>query len=334
MTVTAARPVAAAAPAAPSWLVWAALWVVYIVWGSTYLAIRYVVESMPPYLSAGARFLSAAALVAVFVALRSGRAGFAMTAREAVTASIVGVLLLLGGNGLISYAEQSVPSGLAALIVAVIPLWVVVLRLFGGDRPRRRTVYGVVLGFGGVALLVLPAGEVSGGGGRVVLVVLASLFWAVGSYYGTRRPQPSNPGTAIAVQMAAGGLALLLTGTVAGETAELALDEMSGTSWIALAYLVVFGSLLAFTAYAWLLRVAPVSQVATYAYVNPVVAVALGAVIAGEAVTGSMVVAGLVIVAAVAIVVREESRAKSAAAVEEADPRPRPATVGASEPAA
>ena len=312
MTVTAARPtVTAASTDAPQWLVWAALWTVYIVWGSTYLAIRYVVETIPPYLSAGTRFLAAAAIVAVWVWFRAGRAGFAMTRRELATASVVGVLLLLGGNGLISYAEQSVPSGLAALIVAVIPLWVVVLRLFAGDRPRRRTVYGVVLGFAGVALLVVPGGDVAGGDGRVALVALASFFWAAGSYYGTRRPQPANPGTAIAVQMAVGGVALLVTGTLSGEAGDLSFAEMSGTSVAALAYLVVFGSLLAFTAYAWLLRVAPVSQVATYAYVNPVVAVALGGVIAGESITGAMVVAGLVIVAAVAIVVREESRARA-----------------------
>ncbi len=292
----------------PAWKVWTALGLVYVFWGSTYLAISYAVETLPPLLSAGLRFAVAGALLAAYLAVRRGRSSFRATRQQLLGAAAVGVLLLLGGNGLVTLAEQrELPSGLAALLIAAVPLWVVLLRAGGGDRPAGRTLLGVAIGFAGVALLLLPGARPQGVPLLpAVLVVGAGVLWSIGSYAATRLDLPADPLLTTVVQMLGGSVALAAAGLLRGESPAPA--EVSATSVLALAYLVVFGSLVAFTAYSWLLGVAPVSQVSTYAYVNPVVAVLLGAVIAGEAVEGVTVLGGAVTVLAVAVVVSEEGR--------------------------
>ncbi|GAT67905.1 EamA family transporter [Planomonospora sp. ID91781] len=303
-----------------SLLVWGALAIVYVVWGSTYLAIMIVIETIPPLLSGAMRFTVAALVLATAILALRGREAFRMTAREAGGAALVGFLLLTGGNGMVALAEQHISSGLAALLVASVPLWLVVLRIIARDRPRVLTLTGVLIGFGGVAGLSLAGGDAASDGAGIVIILLASVSWSVGSFLSARIPMPANPFSASAVEMAAGGAGLLLTGLTLGERLDPA--AVSGRSWTALAYLVVMGSLVAFTSYVWLLGNAPISLVSTYAYVNPVVAVALGALVLSEPVTGSMVAAGLVIVVGVALVVSTERRGRRAVPEQEAEPEP------------
>lgn len=292
----------------PAWKTWTALGLVYVVWGSTYLAIAYVVDTLPALLSASVRFAVAGLLLAAYLRLRRGRAAFRATRREALGALGVGALLLLGGNGLVTLAEErDVPSGLTALLVAAVPLWVVLLRSASGDRPAARTLLGVALGFAGVAVLLLPGARPAGVALLpALLVVASSILWSIGSFTATRIALPADALLTTTLQMVGGTVALGLAGAVRGERFDV--DAVSGQSVVALAYLVVFGSLVAFTAYSWLLGVAPVSQVATYAYVNPVVAVLLGVLVAGEAVETVTLVGGAITVLAVAVVVGEEGR--------------------------
>lgn len=292
--------------------VWTALAVVYVVWGSTYLAISYTVETIPPLLSAGARFTAAGLVLAVAVLAVRGRRVFRMTRGQLATAAVSGVLLLFGGNGLVSVAEQKVDSGLAALLIACVPLWIVALRTGLGDRPGPATALGVLLGFAGVGLIFLPG---SGGGdlGYVALCVLAAFSWSVGSLLVTRRPVPADPLVLTTVEMLAGGVVLLAVSAGRGELAGFSPAGVSAASWAGLVYLVVFGSLVAFTAYVWLLGHAPVSLVSTYAYVNPAVAVLLGVLVAGERLTGVVLAGGLIVLAAVAVVVTAEGRRRHAA---------------------
>ncbi|GAA3108317.1 drug/metabolite exporter YedA [Streptosporangium carneum] len=302
-----------------SLVVWGALAIVYVVWGSTYLAIRITIETIPPLLSGAMRFTTAALVLGVVIMLLRGPRAFRMTLRQFGGAALVGLLLLTAGNGMVALAEQHISSGLAALLVASVPLWLVVLRLVARDRPQVMTLTGVLIGFGGVAVLSLTGGGGSSGVSGIVIVLLASLSWSVGSFLSSRIPMPADPFAASAVEMLVGGVGLTLTSRIAGEPFDLA--TVSGRSWAALAYLVVMGSLVAFTAYIWLLGSAPISLVSTYAYVNPVVAVLLGALVLGEPVTGSMVVAGLVIVVGVALVVSTE-RGKKAQETPEEEPAP------------
>ncbi|MFE7414861.1 EamA family transporter [Streptomyces laurentii] len=288
--------------------VWVALAIVYVVWGSTYLGIRVVVETLPPFLSAGARFVAAGVILAGIIAWRQGPAALKVSPRQLASAAVVGLMLLLGGNGLIVLAETSIPSGLAALLVAVVPAWVVVLKALTGDRPTLGGAAGVLLGLAGLAVLALPSlsGEVHAGG--LALVIAGTLLWSLGSFASSRIPMPANPFTASAYEMLAGGLAGLGVGLARGEQHGLDLAAVSARSWTGLAYLVVFGSLIAFTAYAWLLQTAPLSLVATYAYVNPIVAVTLGALLLDEALTWPIVLGGLIVVAGVCLIVSTERR--------------------------
>ncbi|WP_228987069.1 MULTISPECIES: EamA family transporter [unclassified Micromonospora] len=284
---------AAAAPSARPALIWAALAVVYVLWGSTYLAIRVAVESLPALASAGLRFGAAAAVLALFLRVRRGAGALRVDRRQLGSAALVGVLLLAGGNGLVVLAESgppgtAVPSGIAALLVATVPLLVVLLRTLGGDRPRVWTFAGVTLGFLGLVLLVLPTGG------------------SVGSYLAGRLRMPTDPFVATVYEMVAGAVALTVLAAARGELRDLDLGQVTGRSWLALAYLMVAGSLVAFTAYVWLLHHAPISLVSTYAYVNPVVAVALGALLVAEPITAQVLLGGAVIVAGVALVVSME----------------------------
>lgn len=297
-----------ARPAPEPWRTWTALGLVYVLWGSTYLGIRYLVESAPPLLSASARFVIAATLVVAFLALRRGRVAFRVTRRQLLTASGVGLLLLLGGNGCVTLAEEAgLPSGLTALLVAGVPLWVVLLRAAARDRPTSRTVLGVFLGFVGLAVLLLPGARPDGVTLWPVLLVLgSSLLWAIGSWTATRAPLPADPLLTTAVEMLAGAVGLGAVGLARGESLQLSEVRTSGV--VAFVYLIVFGSIIGFTAYSWLLGNAPISWVATHAYVNPVVAVLLGAAFVGEQITRTTVVGGAITVLAVAVVVAEEGR--------------------------
>lgn len=306
--------------------VWAALVTVYIVWGSTYLAIRVVVESeIPPLLGMGVRFLTAAGLLLGFLALRRGWRSLRVTGRELRAAAVVGTLLLLLGNGLVAIAEQTVPSGLAALIVGAVPLWFVLLRVARGDRPRPLTWLGVMVGFGGIAAISLPRGGIEGVELWGVLVILvATVCWAFGSYLSPRLGLPKGALLATGYEMLAGGAIMTGVGLVAGEGADLTLAEVPAQGWIALAYLVVMGSLLGYTAYGFALANAPLSLVGTYAYVNPAVAVFLGWLILSEPVTAVVLGGGLLVVVGVALVVGGERlpRARPAVAPDRRVPEP------------
>jgi drug/metabolite transporter (DMT)-like permease len=286
----------------------AAFAVVYVIWGSTYAAISVAIETMPPMLMAGVRFLIAGGLVSAWMAWRGAPRPTRAQWRAAV---VVGALLLAGGNGGVVWAEQFVPTGVAALLVATVAFWMVLLEWLrpGGAAPSRLVVAGLLLGFGGLAVLLSP-GEF--GGGRVHLIgagvlLLAALCWAGGSIYSRSAVMPSSPLQATGMQMLAGGVVLLLVGLATGEFAELRIDTYSVRSLLAFGYLIVFGSLVGFTAYIWLLRVSTPAKVATYAYVNPVVAVLLGWSLLGEAVTGRMGVAMVVILGAVALITVERT---------------------------
>jgi drug/metabolite transporter (DMT)-like permease len=293
---------------AAEWQIWLALGIVYLVWGSTYLGIRVVVETMPPLLAGGARHLTAGLIMFALLALRRGPSALRLKRSEWLGAGFVGLALLLGGNGLVMLGERDVPSGLTALIVAVVPLWVVILRRLFGERVRAGTVVGVVVGFVGVAVLIVPRGL----GGSVefvgtLLVVLAGASWSVGTYFSKRVELPHDPIASTAVQMLVGGLGLGVVGVAAGELGLVQPEQFSGASLVALAYLILFGSVLAYTAYTWVLQHAPVSRVATYAYVNPVVAIVLGAALLHENVDAIVILGAALIIASVVLVIRTES---------------------------
>ncbi|MCU1594027.1 MAG: EamA family transporter [Frankiales bacterium] len=291
------------------WKTWTALGLVYVVWGSTYLAITYVVEGLPPLLTASSRFVMASALVAAFVAVKRGRRAFRAPMRAWLNGAGIGLLLLLCGNGGVTIAEaHGLPSGLTALIIAVVPLYVVLLRLFLKDRPSRRTATGIAIGFVGLGVLLLPGTRPSGVSlGAAVLVFGCSFAWATGSVLSTRVALPQDPLVTTIAEMLGGAAGLAVAGLVRGESLPTHLPPTS--SLLALGYLVVFGSVVAFTAYSWLLGTAPVSRVATYAYVNPVVAVVLGALFRSEQITTTGAVGGLITVVAVAVVVSETPEA-------------------------
>jgi drug/metabolite transporter (DMT)-like permease len=290
--------------------IWIALWTVYLVWGSTYLAIRYMVETVPALLGSGVRFFLAGAIFATWLMVRRGGPdAMRVTRAELASCAFVGCALLFGGNGLVSVAEDvGTPSGLTALVVASVPLWVVLFRRLAGEHVSRSTLGWVLLGLAGVAMLMLPGerpddAEVGG----VLIVVAAAFFWATGTFSSSRLSLPRDPIRSTSWQMLCGGFVMAVVGLIAGEGGEVDVGAFSSESVLAFAYLVVMGSLVAFFAYTWLLANAPVSQVATYAYVNPVVAIALGAVFVHEEVTPLVGVAAVVIVASVAGTIRREA---------------------------
>ena len=289
----------------PRWLGPLALTTIYVVWGSTYLAIRVMVEEIPPLLAAGARFLVAGAILYAWIALRRPRALRAMTGRQLAAAAVVGLLLMFGGNGLVTVAEQEVPSGLAALLIASVPLWVILLRgALGAERVPLTTLLSVGIGFAGVALLVLPAERPDDAPlGWSLLVVLAAVLWATGSFTASRLGRPPYLLTAVAWQMLIAGATMVAVGLATGEAADLHLGEVSLDSAAAFVFLILFGSIVAFTAYNWLLQHVAISTVSTYAFVNPVIAVLLGWSILAEEITPFVALGTAVIVAAVAFVV-------------------------------
>ena len=250
------------------------------------------------------RHLLAGLLLSLWLVARHRREAFRIDRAQLGGAALVGMLLLAGGNGLVVLAERTVPSGLTALIVASVPLWIVLFRLVAGDRMALSLIGGVLAGFAGVAILVVPrgaSGEVDPLG--LFMVIGASISWALGTFASPRLRTPRDPLASTAVQMLAGGALLVVSAVATGEPGRADPATFSTASLLAMAYLVVFGSLVAFSAYTWLLQHAPVSVVATYAYVNPVVAVLLGAVVLNEVVTPSMLIGAAIILAAVAFIV-------------------------------
>lgn len=279
---------------------------VYIVWGSTYLGIRYAIETLPPFLMAGTRFFIAGAILFTWAKLHGDRVGSLTQWRRAF---VIGALLLLCGNGAVTWAEKYIASGLAALLVATEPLWVVMLNwTTTHQRPNAKILSGVMIGLVGVALLVGGGGLTHGGPVSVmnlagaVVVLLAGLAWAGGSVYAARNPIGASTSMGAGMQMMAGGSLLMLLGLVTGDFQRLNLGAASWVSLSAFGYLLVFGSLLGFTAYSFLLRHVTTARAATYAYVNPVVAVLLGWLVADEPLTLRMMAAAAVIVGSVVLI--------------------------------
>jgi drug/metabolite transporter (DMT)-like permease len=279
--------------------VWAALLALYVIWGSTYLGIEVASRTFPPLLMLSLRFLVAGAILWALV----GR-GLRPTRRHWLSAAIVGGALLLFGNGGVAIAQRTVDTGTVALIVGSVPLWLALLdRVFVGQRLSRLAVVGIVVGFVGVALLVVPSGDHGAELGGALIALVGSLVWAAGSLYARGAEMPERPLAGAALQMLAGGVLLALAGLARGELADVEPAGVSGETALAFVYLVVVGSLVGFSAYVWLLRNAPTSLVGTYAYVNPVVAVLLGTIFLDEALAARTLVGGAIILAAVVLIV-------------------------------
>lgn len=296
--------------------VWAALITVYVVWGTTYFSIRIVNQTLPALLAASVRFLVAGGVMFAFTVRRGDVRGDRPGRRQWVAAAIIGSALLLGGNGAVAWSERTTPSGLVALIIALVPLWMAFLdAVVLGRRPRPQVALGLLMGFAGAALLVGSSAS-----GRVpldglLLAVGASISWAAGSLYARNAPLPTRPFVGIGMEMLCGGVGLLVVAALAGDFGRIHLERISLASVLALAYLIVFGSFAGFASYVWLLRNARTSLVSTYAYVNPVVAVFLGWAFLDESISVRTVIAGAIVLAAVAVIIanREQRPAPEAA---------------------
>ena len=285
--------------------IWSALLAIYIAWGTTYLAIRYAIESIPPFFMSGARFLVAGLILYLWRRVAGDPAPRRAHWRSAV---IIGSLLLVGGIGGVSLAEQTVPSGIAALIISATPLWIVVIDALrpGGNRPTWQTTTGVVVGLAGMFILIDPLKSSGQQPGPNLLgtgiLLLSSLMWAIGSIYSHGADLPKSPLLGTGMELLAGGVGSFIVGLVMGEGRRLDLAAISLRSLAGLGYLIVVGSLIAFVCYTWLLRVAPTQLVVTYAYVNPLVAVLLGSWLAQEALTPGVVIATPLILSAVGLI--------------------------------
>ncbi len=307
--------------APPRLKVLAAFAAIYLIWGSTYLAIRFAIDTIPPFLMAGWRFLIAGGLLYGWLRIRGVPTPQRIHWRSGI---IIGGLMLLGGNGGVTWAEQHVSSGLAALLIATVPLWMVLLEWVrpSGRRPAPAVLIGVAVGLAGVVLLINPANL--GGGSRVDplgagVLVLAALSWSIGSLYSREAPLPESQMMSTALEMLGGGALLVLLGTISGEWARLDLAGISTRSALAMAYLVTFGSLIGFSAYIWLLKVSTPARASTYAYVNPVVAVLLGWLLGGEPISGLMLLAAAIIIGAVVLITAYRTRPIPAVSTGSAD---------------
>ena len=293
--------------------IWAALLAVYIVWGSTYLGIRFAVETIPPFLQASIRFFVSGLFL---YAWRRIAGDPAPTRKHWISAIIIGGLLLVGGNGLISLSETNLPSGIAALLVATIPMFMAIIEAFrpGGTKPTMMQMLALLIGFAGVGLLIGPAefggtrefSLVSGG-----ICITAAILWSFGSVYNRNADLPASSLLFTGMEMLMGSLGLILISALTGELAHFQISTVSIKSMLGLLYLITFGSLIGFTSYAWLLRNAPISLISTYPYVNPIVAVFLGSIFAGEKITARVSIAALVIVGSIVMVNLAASPKKS-----------------------
>lgn len=290
----------------------AAFFAVYVFWGSTYLAIKYTIETLPPFLMAGTRFAFAGAIL--FVWARFTKDYEKPTFEHWKTAAIVGTFLLLGGNGAVVLASHYIPSSMTALLVATEPLFVVMLSWLwlGNARPNWKVAAGLLVGFVGVYLLISGKSSVAGGDdyGKWIgygAVIIGALSWATGSIYGLKATTPKSSLLTAGMQMLAGSVSLFVVGLIRGEHTTFDPTAVSSNSIFALFYLIIFGSLIGFTAYSWLLKNAQPAMVATYAYVNPVIAVILGWSVAGESLTAQMLIGAFVIVASVVLITANKS---------------------------
>jgi drug/metabolite transporter (DMT)-like permease len=303
--------------------IWGPLLIVYVVWGSTYLAIRVAVETIPPFLMAATRFLIGGAVLYAVAIRRGDREADPIGRPQWAAALVVGGLLLFVGNGGVSWAEQRVPIGVTALMIATIPGWMVLAAwVLDRERVRLGTVAGLALGFGGTVLLIRTGGH---GGGSVdpagaLVLLVAAVSWATGSMLSRRLHLPRRPLVATAMEMLCGGALLLAVGTVTGEWSRVHLSEITIASVLGVLYLIVFGSWIAFTAYVWLLRHAPTSVVSTYPFVNPVIAIVLGWWILGETLAPLTAVAAALILGGVVLVLGTEARLRRQAAAGEFEP--------------
>jgi drug/metabolite transporter (DMT)-like permease len=303
-----ARPASAA-------LVWTAILILYFVWGSTYLGIRVAVDTIPPFVMAAARFAIAGVVMMAAVALLRRDRIVRPTRRELRDTFIIGALLMGGGMGAVAWGEQTVPSGIAGVLIAMMPVWVAVFgRVFLNERLPRLAVVGIAAGFLGVVILIGSgvAVERSLDPAGVAALLFSPMSWAAGSLFSAHRARlPRDPFQATAMQMLAGSVVLAGAAVLSGEVGSFRPETVSGDSIIAFVYLTAIGSLVAFTAFAWVLRKAPLPLIATYAFVNPVVAVFLGGLILNEAVTPVQLVAGAVIVVGVALLILSRNRMSS-----------------------
>ncbi len=295
--------------------IWLALFTLYIAWGTTYLAIHYSVETIPPFFMTGTRFLVAGLILYIWRRLAGDPAPTRLQWRST---AIIGTFLLVGGIGGVSLAEKYLPSGITALIIAATPLWVALIESIrpGGDRPTWQSMLGILVGLAGIFILVDPFSSTGAHSGYslvgVALVLLAGLSWSVGSIYSHSAPQPESQLLGSGMELLAGAAGSYLIGLLTGEGRQLVLSAISWQSLVGLAYLVVVGSLVGYVAYTWLLRVAPTAQVVTYAYVNPLVAVVLGSLVAGEALTPRVLVAAPLILGALGLIHLKQLRIRPA----------------------
>jgi drug/metabolite transporter (DMT)-like permease len=303
---------------APVAAIWAALSAVYVIWGTTYLAIRVANETLPPLIAAGIRFTVAGAVLYAIAIRRGDVAGDRPGPTQWKAAALVGIALVAGGNGLVVLAERTIPSGIASLIIALVPLWMVLVdRVVLRRRAPLLTVFGLVLGFGGAVLLIgTTAFDETAPLSGMLVCVMATLSWTAGSLYSRDAPLPKRPLVGAGMEMMIGGAVCMVAGVLRGEIALIRFEDFSAESLIALAYLITFGSWVGFTSYVWLLRNARTSLVSTYAYVNPVVAVFLGWLILDETVTIRTILAGAVIIIAVAIIISTGAAARREESVE------------------
>ena len=298
-----------------TWKLRTALWTVYLVWGSTYVAIKISVRTLPALLSAGLRFLLAGALLALILVLL-GRS-IRVTRKELASSALVGLSLLTLGVGMVTLAETRIDSSVAAMIVGSVPLQVIVLRTLAREHVALATKLSVLAGLAGLALVVVPGGEGASSAVGLSLMLGATVSWSLGSFFGHRLPLPSDGFVATTWEMTSAGIFLLLLAVATGELGTMDAAGFSLESIAAWLYLLVFGSLIGFTAYAWLLRNAPISTVVTHQYVNPLVAIVLGAALLGEELTIATAAGAALIVGAVFVAVRQESRLTERARADE-----------------
>ncbi len=287
--------------------VWLALGTVYLIWGSTYLGIELAGETIPPLFAVGTRFVAAGLLMTGLTLWRRGRGAFRVTRAQLASAALVGALLP-GANAILFVAERHVPTGVASLIIGSVPLWLVLLRSANGDRPPLAALGAVLVGFAGLAILVHPGG--SAPLWSLLIVVLSAVMWAIGSFLSARLPMPRDAFAATSLEMLAGGAILLPIGIAATSPHLGAISARSAFGWV---YLVTFGSVIGYTAYVWLLDNAPLGTVATYAYVNPIVAIVLGAIVLHESLTWRVGAGAALVLACVAVVVRFETGGRTLA---------------------
>jgi drug/metabolite transporter (DMT)-like permease len=293
--------------AAARWKLLTALWTVYLVWGSTYLAIKLSVETLPAFLSAGSRFLLAGALLALVLLLR-GRS-IRVSRRELSSSALLGLSLLALGVGMVTLAETRIDSSVAAMIAGSVPLQVILLRTLARDRVALATRLSVLGGLAGLALIVIPGGDGASSAIGLAMALSASISWSLGSFFAHRLPLPKDGFVATTWEMLSAGVFLLVLGVATGEPWSMDAAGFTVQSIVAWLYLAIFGSLVGFTAYAWLLRNAPISKVVTHQYVNPLVAILLGALVLDEQLTLAVAAGAALIVGSVFVAVRSENAA-------------------------